>query len=118
MIVRYVSVELLILAFFDVRLAVVIGVSRKHFSLQAIVTFASAFKVVFGLIHHRRQVLVILSAAESFSRNDDLVLAIHNRLAVIALDGAVRAEHLRRVIVGDIAFKLFAGGAILRLILF
>ncbi len=71
----------------------IVGISGQNFAFKIICTLTDFFHVGFSPINHGLKMFGILSAAKSLSMNDNLVLVIHQRLAVIALDGAVGGEH-------------------------
>ena len=60
---------------------------------------------------------MILTPAEGLGMNDDLVLAIDERLTVVALDDAMGCFHLGRVVIREVTADLLARGAVLGVII-
>jgi hypothetical protein len=64
---------------------------------------ADSSKVLPRALHHRLQERMFLGCAVGFGMDDDLVLVIDDRYAVIALDHAVGGLHGGALVVGDVA---------------
>jgi hypothetical protein len=116
--VRDISIQAQLLAFPQIGVAVVVGVGGEDFSGKVLLTMPQALKILYRAIQHGRPMGMILTPAEGFGVDDDLVLAINEGLAIISLDNTMGRFHLGRLVVGEVTANLFARGPVLGLIYF
>ena len=77
-----------------------------------------ALKILQGPVQHGRPMGMILTSAEGLGVNDDLVLPIDERLAVVPLEDPMGRFHLGRVVIREVTADLFARGPVLRVMIF
>lgn len=83
-----ISIQTLHLTDCQIGKAVVVAVCSELPDHEIIRRFANALHVLFCTLQHGSQIVVIL-IAERFGMHNKLMLAVHQRLCVIALDHAM-----------------------------
>src|SRR5690606_41449165 len=83
-----------------------IGSDQGAFFID-IVADAGPGKAILDASKNRLQRMVLLAFAKRLGLNDDLMLLVHRRHAVVALDGPFAGGHLGRFVVGDVALHFF-----------
>jgi len=105
-----VGVELFILTDFQTVERVVVGIGGELLALKEGRFFANGKHVLFGVIEHGFEVLVILGG-ECLGSQNDLMLAIDQGLCIVALDDAMGGGHLDRLVVYGVALDLLTVAA-------
>ena len=102
-----IGIQILILAEDEIGQREIITIRTQALAVEIVGVFADGPHVLLGSRHHRRQILVILTA-KGFRMQDDLAFGIDQRLCVVSLDDAMRGGHLGGLIIRDVALDLFA----------
>ena len=102
-----VGVELFIFADLQTVERVLVGICGEFLALKEGRLFANGKHVLFGVIEHGFEVVVILGG-ECLGSQNDLMFAIDQGLCVVALDDAVGGGHLDRLVVYGVALDLLA----------
>ena len=104
--IREIGVQLFCLAERQLGMTVIVAVRRERPALKVARRLANGLQVLLGASQHGRQIIMIL-AVRNLCVYDDLMLAIDQRLRMVALDHPMRAGHFCRLIIRHVALNLF-----------
>ncbi len=92
--IRDIGIESFLFALLDIGPTMIIRVGRQDRSPKVILTVADRLHVLFGSLNHRRHMLIVLALSQGLPMNDDLMLGVHQGLAIVTLDIATSRLHL------------------------
>jgi hypothetical protein len=114
--VRDISIQVQLLAFPQIGVAVLVGVGGEDFSSKVCLTVPQALEILQSSVQHGRPMGMILTSTEGFGVDDYLVFGINESLAIVPLDDAMGRLHFGRVVIREVAADLLARGPVLGVI--